>query len=133
MTNNNFIIKESSLLKKVVANVAILPNSSILTFTSGENVHKLWPGIQLWLLMITLLYLLICLLTHRWCTVWWISSRCCSPQPYSNGDHILHSDNSWAGVYTGMLGLQHTVQKLEVRINRQYYIWYRYNNCFVQS
>ena len=55
MTNNNFIIKESSLLKKVVANVAILPNSSILTFTSGENVHKLWPGIQLWLLMITLL------------------------------------------------------------------------------
>ena len=69
MTNNNFIIKESSLLKKVVANVAILPNSSILTFTSGENVHKLWPGIQLWLLMITLLYLLICLLTHRWCTI----------------------------------------------------------------
>ena len=68
MTNNNFIIKGNSLLKKVAANVAILPNS-ILTFTSGENVHKLWPGIQLWLLMITLLYLLICLLTHRWCTV----------------------------------------------------------------
>ena len=44
MTNYNFIIKESSLLKKVVANVAILPNSSVLTFTSGESIHKLWPG-----------------------------------------------------------------------------------------
>ena len=48
MTNNNFIIKGSRVLKKVVTNVAILPNSSILTFTSRENVHKLWPGIQLW-------------------------------------------------------------------------------------
>ena len=48
MTNNDLIIKESSLLKEVVANVAILPNSSVLTFTPGENVHKLWPGIQLW-------------------------------------------------------------------------------------